>query len=73
MGDVQSGVVGDDVVVDGQDGFGVRLDPGNLSKWVTSVICSFDTITTMTVCIKKLCYEYGRASDVVRAPDKGNK
>ena len=28
--DVQSGVVGDDVVVDGEDGLGVRLDPRHL-------------------------------------------
>ena len=30
MGDVQPGVVSDHVVVDGEDGLGVRLDPGNL-------------------------------------------
>ena len=30
MGDVQPGVVGDDVVVDGEDGLGVRLDPSDL-------------------------------------------
>ena len=28
--DVQSGVVGDDVVVDGEDGLSVRLDPRHL-------------------------------------------
>ena len=34
--DVQSGVVGDDVVVDGEDGLGVRLDPRHLDIMLQS-------------------------------------
>ena len=34
--DVQSGVVGDDMVVDGEDGLGVRLDPRHLDIVVQS-------------------------------------